>query len=95
MTYISFFALQSTANLSLKAGILIMVIGGIAMSAPVQGGIGTYHFLVSQALLLYGIANADGIVFATMVHTWQLIISVTLGLIGWLAIFVFQKKKSV
>ncbi len=93
MTYVSFFALQSTAGLDMKAGVLIMVIGGIAMSAPVQGGIGTYHFLVSQALLLYGVVNADGIVFATMVHTWQIIMSVVFGLIGWLVIFVFQKKK--
>ncbi len=92
MTYTSFFALTSTSFLDAKAGLLIMVIGGIAMSAPVQGGIGTYHFLVSQALLLFGIAN--GIVFATMVHTWQIIVSVALGLIGWLIIFVFPKKKS-
>lgn len=94
MTYTSFFALTSTSILDMKAGLLIMVIGGIAMSAPVQGGIGTYHFLVSQALLLYGIAYANGIVFATMVHTWQIIVSVILGLIGWLVIFVFPKKNS-
>ena len=93
MTYTCFHALKSTEALDAKAGLLIMVIGGIAMSAPVQGGIGTYHFLVSQALLLYGIDNSSGIVFATMVHTWQMIICIVFGLIGWLAIFVFSKNK--
>ncbi len=93
MTYISFKALQSTEDLDMKAGLFIMVLGGIGMSAPVQGGIGTYHFLVSQGLLLYGIAADNGIVFATLVHTWQMIICVMFGLIAWLSIFVFPKKK--
>ena len=93
MTYTSFYALQSTQGLTMKAGLFIMVIGGIAMSAPVQGGIGTYHFLVSQGLLLYGVVYSDGIVFATMVHTLQMMVCVVFGLIGWLAIFVFKQKK--
>lgn len=93
MTYVSFFALESTSALGPKAGVFIMVIGGIAMSAPVQGGIGAYHFLVKEGLLLYGIAEGDGIVFATLVHTWQLILSVVLGLLAWLVLFVFPKKK--
>ena len=39
------------------------------MSAPVQGGIGVYHVLVSQGLMLYGLSQQQGLTFATLVHT--------------------------
>jgi hypothetical protein len=44
------------------------------MSAPVQGGIGTYHLLVSQGLVLYGLSQQEGLTFATLLHTLQLIL---------------------
>jgi uncharacterized protein (TIRG00374 family) len=87
MVYVSFFALPATSGLDLKAGLFVMVVGGIAMSAPVQGGIGTYHLLVSQGLLVYGIKGDDGIAFATLVHTWQLILLILLGTASLLFLF--------
>ena len=92
MVYVSFFALDSTGHLDMKAGLFVMVVGGIAMSAPVQGGIGTYHLLVSQGLLVYSIAAEDGITFATLVHTWQLILLIVLG--TWSLVALFKKKKT-
>jgi hypothetical protein len=91
MVYVSFFALDATAGLDMKAGLFVMVVGGIAMSAPVQGGIGTYHLLVSQGLLVYNISAEDGIAFATLVHTWQLILLVVLG--TWSLIALFRRKE--
>lgn len=84
MSYFCFFALESTSHLGFKAGIFVLVLGGLGMSAPVQGGIGAYHFLVSKGLLLFGISETDGKVFATLVHTSQIILIVVLGLISLL-----------
>ncbi|MDX5345665.1 MAG: flippase-like domain-containing protein, partial [Hymenobacteraceae bacterium] len=43
MSYVAFFALPVTSHLGLAAGLAILVIGGMGMAAPVQGGIGIYH----------------------------------------------------
>lgn len=71
MAYVIFFATESTENLGLMAGLSILIMGGLGMSAPVQGGFGTYHFLVSAVLLTYGVSEKDGLFFATLVHTSQ------------------------
>src|SRR5438034_10840907 len=64
--YVCFFALPSTTNLGLSAALFVLTLGGIGMSAPVQGGIGVYHLLVSQGLMLYGLSQQDGLTFATL-----------------------------
>lgn len=92
MTYFCFFALDSTSHLGLKAGMFVLVIGGLGMSAPVQGGIGAYHWIVSQGLLLFNIDLTDGIVFATLVHTSQTILVIILGLLSLFMLFLTGKK---
>jgi len=49
------------------------------MSAPVQGGIGAYHLLVSRGLILYGLSLQDGLAFATLVHGLQLLLVLVFG----------------
>lgn len=93
MVYVSFFALVPTSHLDAKAGLFLMVAGGIGMSAPVQGGIGTYHILVSQGLMVYGISKGDGLIFATLVHTAQLVLLLLLGTIAVIALF-FKNRKA-
>jgi hypothetical protein len=62
MSYVIIYSFPATSGLSPLAGLVILMAGGLGMSAPVQGGIGTYHAFVSSALLLYGIAHEDGII---------------------------------
>ena len=57
MSYMIFFALEETSSLSLTAGFMLLVSGGIALALPVQGGIGTYHAMIAMMLGLYGIEN--------------------------------------
>ena len=71
MAYVVVFAIPSTSHLGLLAGLSILIMGGLAMSAPVQGGFGTYHLFVSAILVLYGVAHDDGLFFATLLHTSQ------------------------
>lgn len=94
MTYISFFALPETNGLTPMAGLFIMVIGAIGMTAPVQGGIGVYHLLVSEGIILYGLTADDGITFATMVHSGQTLLLVVLGGISMVYLFFFTKPIS-
>jgi len=92
MTWVCFFCLESTAHLDIKAGLFILVVGGLGMSAPVQGGIGAYHYIVSQGLQLFNVSSTDGIAYATMVHTTQTLLVVVLGLFAILMLFLVRKK---
>jgi uncharacterized protein (TIRG00374 family) len=93
MTYVCFYCLESTKHLDMKAGMFVLVIGGLGMSAPVQGGIGAFHYIVSQGLQLFGVSNTDGIVYATLVHTSQTLLVVVLGSLSMLLLFLYGKTK--
>lgn len=92
MTYVLFFALDFTSNLKPIDALFLMVVGGIGMSMPVQGGIGAYHWIVSSGLILYGIPREEGLVFATVSHESQAIMTILLGSLSFLFIFLASKK---
>jgi glycosyltransferase 2 family protein len=94
MTWVCFFCLEATSHLDIKAGLFILVVGGLGMSAPVQGGIGAYHYIVSQGLQLFNVSSTDGIVYATLVHTTQTLLVIVLGLWAMLKLFLIRKKNS-
>lgn len=94
MAYVCFFSLPSTANLNWQAAMFVLVAGGIGMSAPVQGGIGAYHLLVSQGLVLYGIPYQHALAFATLLHTSQVLLVILLGVLSLLFLFLSKNKTS-
>ena len=71
MLIVVFYAYPPTSNLTWLAGLTLLIMSGLGMSAPVQGGIGVFHILVSSVLVLYGISADDGKVFALIAHTTQ------------------------
>lgn len=92
MTWVCFFCLEPTSHLDANAGIFVLVAGGLGMSAPVQGGIGAYHVIVSEGLQLFNISKLDGLAYATLVHTSQTLLVVLLGC--WALIMVFINRNS-
>lgn len=93
-TWLCFFAIAPTSGLSLSAGLFIMAIGGIGMSAPVQGGIGAYEAAIQLALVVYGISSADGLIYATLNHSSQILSILIVGSISLLFIFINRKKNA-
>ena len=91
--YVALFAFPFTSGLGAGAALFLLVAGGLGMSAPVQGGIGTYHLLVSQGLVLYGVAIEDGLAFAFMLHGLQLILVIALGIASLFLLFSVRKSK--
>jgi len=79
MSYMIFFALEETSSLSLTAGFMLLVSGGIALALPVQGGIGTYHAMIAMMLGLYGIENTTGLFLASLLHSSQILSVVIFG----------------
>lgn len=67
MTYLCFFAFAPTANLSTVAGLVVFVFGTLGMVFPSPGGMGSYHLLISQALVIYGVSGADAFSFSNII----------------------------
>ena len=96
MTYICFFAIESTKLLTLIDGLFIMVVGGLGMVLPVQGGVGAYHLLVSEALMSLNLENSinntDATLFASVVHACQTLMTLFVGSISLLMLFLSKRK---
>lgn len=91
--YVLFFAIPETTHLSLLAGLTVLTMGSFGMAAPTQGGIGPFHFLVGNALVLYGLPQKDGIILATFIHGSQMVTLLALGALSFL-ITLFIKPKT-
>jgi uncharacterized protein (TIRG00374 family) len=94
MSYVIVFAVDETSSLGFFAGLTILSAGGLAMAAPVQGGVGTYHTFVTAILLLYGIDGQTSLFFATLLHTSQIF---SIALFGGLSVLItafITKKRS-
>lgn len=102
-TYVCFNAIPETTHLGLNAALFLLVLGALGMSAPVQGGFGAYHFIVASGLVLYGIVPyidpvsgkevSKGLVFATIVHSSQIILVVVLGIISLVMLNIAKRKQ--
>ncbi|HON17733.1 MAG TPA: lysylphosphatidylglycerol synthase transmembrane domain-containing protein [Salinivirgaceae bacterium] len=60
----------------------VFLMGSYAMLAPVQGGIGAYHFMVIVSLVIFGIDDATARLFALVVHGVNVVVIVLGGLIS-------------
>lgn len=84
--YFAFFALNSTSALGLAAAFTTIVFSGFAMVAPVQGGIGVFHWMIAQSLILYAIPFNDGLAYATVIHSAQFLLVLVLGSLSLLLV---------
>lgn len=91
MMYTSFFALDATAFLGIPQSITIQAVGTFGYVVPVPGGIGAFHFFTTKALGLFGVAENDGNIYATLVHESQLLMFVIGGLIS---LFIMNRKSA-
>lgn len=68
-TYTLLRTTSDTSSLPPVAALTIVAVSSLGgLAVPTQGGIGTYHFFVSRALVLYGFTATQGAVTATYLH---------------------------
>lgn len=84
MTYLAFFAFEPTAHLTALAGLIIFVTGALGIVIPTPGGLGSYNFLVTNALVIfYGINGNDAFSFSIILFfAINLGCNILYGLIG-------------
>jgi len=95
MTWVVVFAIDPTSHLTLGDGVFLLVIGGLAMSAPVQSGLGAFHYIISRGLaFVEGVKIEDGLVYAFLTHESQMLFVIIVGAISFFMIFRKNSEKS-
>jgi len=91
MAWVIVFTIPATSSLTFADATFLLVIGSLGMTAPVQGGIGAYHWIVSRGLFfVYGIPIEDGLVYATLAHESQMIL---IAILGSFSFYITLRKK--
>lgn len=84
MMYVVFFAFEPTNHLGFGAAAFIFGLSTLAFLLPIQAGMGAWHFVVIQCLLLLGIHEDAGMFFALIAHTFTNLIFLVFGPISLL-----------
>ena len=91
--YLAFFAFDFSAHLGISAGLVMFVVGTLAVIVPTPNGAGPWHFAVMTMLMLYGVGKEDAGIFALLVHGIQTFLLILLGIYGLLALPFTNKTK--
>ena len=90
--YVTFFAFDFSTNLSWLAGLVMFVVGSIAVVVPTPNGAGPWHFAVITMMMMYGISKDDAGIFALLVHGIQTFLLILLGIYGMVALQLTNKS---
>ena len=82
--YVTFFCFEATAGLSLICVIVCFIVGCVAVVVPTPNGAGPWHFAVKTMLILYGLGDANALMFVIIVHSVQTLMVALLGIYGLL-----------
>lgn len=90
--YFCMLAFDSLSYLGPVVALSVLVLGSFGMIAPVQGGIGAFHWIVAEGLMLYAITRSDGLAFATMLHSSQAIVVLITGVASLVMVAISSSK---
>ena len=93
--YVPFFAFSfgTVYHLNLYDAFLLMLVTSIAYTLPSPGGIGVYHLLVSQALMIIsGIPRLEALAYASLTFLFGY---AAITIVGSVFVFVFARKLKV
>jgi glycosyltransferase 2 family protein len=73
--YLTALALHLTNSVSLADSFIVFTIGSVGVLIPTPGSIGSFHLLVSQALMLCsGLTQDNALAFATVMHIFAFVL---------------------
>ena len=91
--YLAFYAFGFSAYLGVSAGLVMFVVGTLAVIVPTPNGAGPWHFAVMTMMMLYGVGKEDAGIFALLVHGIQTFLLILLGIYGLSALPFTNKLK--
>lgn len=93
MIILPFYAFAETKLLTFLDGITILGIGSLGIVAPVPGGIGSYHFVVTELLTqLFDIPVKAAAAYATANHASQTIMVIVVGIVSYFLLILVKTK---
>lgn len=93
MLYLAFFSFEPTADLSPVAGLLVFIFGALGIVVPAPGGIGSYQYFVSTALVtFYGISQVDAFAFANISFFAPFLCNVIFGVLSIVLLPILNRK---
>ena len=96
MTWMYFYMLEETSHLGVVEAITLLGIATMGFVVPVPGGIGTYHFIAITLLSgFYGISEQVAGSFAAINHGSQMIFYLITGILAYVVMFFFDKRKPI
>ena len=90
--YIAFFCFPFTAELTVVQALVTFAAISLAIIIPTPNGAGPWHFVVISMMTLYGVSEVGASSFALIVHTFQTLGVMMLGVYGWVALQMRNKK---
>ncbi|MFW5644703.1 MAG: lysylphosphatidylglycerol synthase transmembrane domain-containing protein [Bacteroidota bacterium] len=93
MLYVLFFAYPPTNHLSFESAAFTFGLATLAFLLPIQAGIGAWHFVVIQCLLLFGIEAESGKAFSLVAHAVTNLAYIPLGAIAIVLLFLLNGRK--
>ena len=90
--YVAFYAFDFSAHLGWIAGLVMFVVGSIAVAVPTPNGAGPWHFAVITMMMMYGISKDQAGIFALLVHGIQTFLLILLGIYGMVALPLTNKS---
>ena len=78
--YLTFYCFDFSAGLGWVAGLVLFVVGSIAVIVPTPNGAGPWHFAVITMMMMYGVSKEDAGIFALLVHGIQTFLLILLGI---------------
>jgi len=99
MTYLCFFAFEPTATLTHASslpviGLAIFVFGSLGMVIPSPGGMGSYQFLVTEGLMIYGLANSDAFSFSLIIFITITVCNIIFGALAFVVLPFLNRGKA-
>ena len=91
--YLAFYAFGFSSHLGISAGLVMFVVGTLAVIVPTPNGAGPWHFAVMTMMMLYGVGKEDAGIFALLVHGIQTFLLILLGIYGLSALPFTNKLK--
>lgn len=98
MFYVCFFCFRFTSDLGPLVALTVFVLSSYGMVAPVQGGIGAWHFMVIASLLIY-LPDTPGIeslvrTFALLTHGTMTLLYIFLGALCLIVLPLYNAKRN-
>jgi len=93
MTYLTFNAFEPTAHLGPREGLITFIFGTLGILFPSPGGMGSYHFMVMEALSIFRIDSLESFSFANIIYFAIMVFgNVVFGILSLIFMPLFNKK---